>query len=125
MSSPARYTFRAYQGQTWEEAITINNPDGTPVDLTGYTARMHVRGEVSDATPILELDADNGRLLVSDPTEGTLALLVDAEDMAELPLFFDVQVWVYDIEIVRTSPAPDYVRRVMEGAVVCYPEVTR
>lgn len=125
MSSPARYTFRAYQGQTWEEAITINNPDGTPVDLTGYTARMHVRGDISDAEPILILDDDNGRLVVSDAAAGELTLLVAAEDMAELPLFFDVQVWVYDIEIVRVSPAPDYVRRVMEGGVVCYPEVTR
>lgn len=126
MAAPARYTFRVYQGQTWEETITVNNPDTTtPMDLTGYTARMHVRGELADAATLLELDEDNGRLLVSDPSNGELTILVSAADMAELPLFFDIQVWVYDLEIVRASPSPEYVQRVMEGGVVAYPEVTR
>lgn len=125
MSSPATYGFTVYQGQTWEETLTVNNPDGTPTDLTGYKARMQVRADISDDDVILELDDTNGRLEITDPTAGEITLLVSAEDMAELPLAFETQAWVYDIEIYRESPPPEYVQRILQGSVVAFPEVTR
>lgn len=126
MSRPARYTFRVYQGQTWEEPLLLKNADGTAMNLTGYLARMHVREDVASTTTILELDSDNGRLEVTDAMAGEITLSVTAADMAALPLEFDVQNWVYDLEIfIPAGVDPEKVYRVMEGSVIAYPEVTR
>lgn len=125
MPSPASYSFTVYQGQTWEETLIVNNPDGSPTDLTGFKARMQVREELSSADVVLELDEDSDRLVISDPVNGTITLLVDAADMADLPLAFEPQSWVYDLEIYRETPAPEYVQRILQGSVIAYPEVTR
>lgn len=125
MPSPASYAFKVYQGQTWEETLTVNNPDGTPTDLTGYKARMQIRADISDDEVIMELDDDNDRLTISSPLDGEITLLVDAADMAALPLSFEVQSWVYDLEIYRETPPPEYVQRILQGSVIAFPEVTR
>ena len=130
MPSPANYTFSVYQGQTWQEPLLLKNADGTAMDLTGYQARMHIRADIADSTTVLELDADNDRLEVTDPTAGEITLSVTAEDMAALPLDHEIQVWVYDLEIFIPEQAgppvvPEIVYRVLAGAVVAYPEVTR
>lgn len=125
MAAPATHTFSVYQGQTWEETLVVNNPDGTPMNLTGFAARMHIRAEIGDAATIMELGLANERLLVSDAAAGELTLLVSAADTAALPLNFEPQTWVYDVEIYRASPAPEYVQRILQGSINASPEVTR
>lgn len=125
MAAPANYTFSVYQGQTWEEQLLVQNPDGTPTDLTGYKARMHVREEISSPDTIIELGDADSTLVVTDAAAGEITLLVSAADTAALPLNFEVQSWVYDLEIYRETPTPEYVQRILQGSVVAYPEVTR
>lgn len=125
MPSPARHTFSVYQGQTWEETLTVENADGSPMDLTGFEARMQIRADLSDTDVILELDGDNGRLEITDAANGEITLTVSAADTAGLDLAFDTQTWVYDLEVYRADPPPEYVQRILEGAVIAYPEVTR
>lgn len=125
MSSPATYSFKLYQGQTWVEPLQLKNADGTDMNLTGYSARMHVRRDIGDATTVLELDGVNGRLTIPTPLEGRLLLRVEAEDTAALVLpNYEVQSWVYDLEIFMPGP-PEYVQRVLQGYVLAFPEVTR
>lgn len=125
MSSPGKYNFNVYQGATWDEEITLRNADQTPMNLTGFEARMQVRATIDSSTVLLTLNNANTRLTVVDATAGKLHLLVAAEDTALLPLAFERQRYVYDLELVRPSPAPEYVRRVLQGRINCYPEVTR
>lgn len=130
MSRPAKYSFRVYQGQTWEEPLLLKNADGTAMNLTGYQARMHVRADIADDAPLLQLDGTNGRLAVTDPVAGEITLSVTAADMAALPLGYEVQSWVYDLEIFIPEDAgpplvPEKVFRVLEGNVIAFPEVTR
>ncbi len=37
---PAKHTLYVYRGATFSEAIIWKDENGTPVDLTGFTARM-------------------------------------------------------------------------------------
>lgn len=103
------------QGATWTRTLTITD-DGTPRNLTGYTARMQIRRAAADASVLLELTTVNGRITITALT-GTLILSLSATETAALS-------WtrgVYDLEIVAGSA----VERLLEGAVTVSPEVTR
>ena len=86
---------------------------------------MQVRESVDSAAVLLDLSSANGRLSITLPLAGTLQILVSAEDTAALPLGFETQTYVYDVEVFRPTPLPEYVRKVLKGKLKCYPEVTR
>ena len=126
MSSPQKQNFKVYQGATWEHRLLLTNaPAGTPLDLTGFQARMQMREEIGSSTSVMDLTSANGRLVITNPTEGEIRILVSAADTALLPLDGEKKTYVYDIEVFRPLPAPEFVRRVFEGKVDCFPEVTR
>lgn len=125
MATPARYNFRIYQGQTWDQTLTLRNSDGTAMNLTGYKARLQARIEIDDEEPVLDLTYDNGKILVTTPLSGIITILVSAADTAALDLDYEPQEYIYDLEIYRESPSPTYVVRVLEGVIIAFPEVTR
>jgi hypothetical protein len=110
------------QGETYRQVFTwkLRWPSGatpTPVDLTGCSARMHVRELLETPTTLLELSTANGRITLGG-LAGTITIDLSAEDTAAL-------TWlqgVYDIEIVF---ATGEVRRLLEGGVKVNREVTR
>lgn len=110
------YNFAAEQGATLERVITYTDPDEVVIDLSDYTAMMQVRTTAASGTVILELSTGSG--ITIDGPEGTLTLLVDADDMAALT----PAVYVYDLEI--TAP-DDKVTRLIEGKFTVKAEVTR
>lgn len=122
MAQPATYTLQAYQGQTWDDSIVVNQADGTAANLTGYTARMHIRDEYSSSTTVLELTAANGRLTIPTPANGTIVFNVSAADMAAIDLDHEPRSFVYDLEIYTGD---GYVQRILQGVVIIWPEVTR
>lgn len=40
-----------YQGDDYAAEVTVLNEDGTPADLTGYTAQSQIRVNTADASP--------------------------------------------------------------------------
>ena len=40
-----------YQGDDFGATVQVSNPDGTPADLTGYTARAQIRASYADIMP--------------------------------------------------------------------------
>jgi hypothetical protein len=122
VAQPANYTLQAYQGQTWDDSIVVNQSDGTPTNLTGYSARMQIREEYSSSTTILELNAANGRLTIPTPANGTIVFNVTAADMAAISLNYEPKAYVYDLEIYTGA---GYVQRILQGVVLIWPEVTR
>lgn len=88
-----------------------------PVDLTNYTARMHIRDSVDAASFLLELTTANGRIVVNNTTK-TITLTVTATDTAAITFTSGV----YDLEMV--SPA-GVVTRILEGNITVREEVTR
>lgn len=96
----------------WREKAT-----GTPIDITGYSARMKIvfdQGETSEEL-VLELTTGNGRIVLGG-TAGTIDLFVTATDTTALdPAKFENTC--YDLEMVPGAPNAEKVRRLIEGNV--------
>lgn len=123
MALAAIFPITVEQGATWTLELTYTHADGTPVDLTGYTARMQLR-RTYDSTPVAELTTSNGGILLGS-TNGTVSLHMSAAVTAAIPTATscDGQVeYLYDLEL--ESPG-GVVTRLMQGVATVLPEVTK
>lgn len=110
------YNFTIDQGSTFSRTITLRNGDETLFDLSGYTARMHIRRELPDTDIMLALTTENGRITLGGEA-GTIDLYVTDEATGTL-----TRDGVYDLEIVSDVGE---VFRVLQGLVRVRLEVTR
>lgn len=88
-----------------------------PVDLTGCTARMQIRPDITSDEVLVELTTENGGITLGD-ADGTIDLYISAEDTAKV----EAAIGVYDLELVTADGDVD---RVLSGTVTISPEVTR
>ncbi|MGB9693459.1 MAG: hypothetical protein ACPLYF_01295 [Fervidobacterium sp.] len=116
---PAKIDLTIYQGSTFlkEFQWKVGSPP-TPIDLTGYKAKMDIREKISSPSPIITLSTENGRVILKDPTNGIFTLEISAADTSHLKF----KSAVYDLEFI--SPT-GFVQRLIEGNVYLSPEVTR
>jgi hypothetical protein len=105
------------QGATWSLPLVWQTAEGVPIDVTGYTARMHLRKKLTDAAFELELTTENGRITLGG-ADGRINLHLDAADTEGI----DIKAGVYDLELVAASGV---VTRLLQGAVTVSLEVTR
>ena len=111
------YDFYIEQGATFTQTLIWTDGDGTPVNLTGYSARMQIRPSVTSETIILSLTSNNGRITLGGAT-GAITLTISAVDSAALDKFSGV----YDLEL---EAANGFVTRLLEGGIAISREVTR
>jgi hypothetical protein len=107
-------------GTDFQLQVTYKNPDGSPVNLTGFSARMMVKRDYSDATPLVSLttvDSTQG-LLTLGGAAGTIDIWIKNAHTTTLAK----GTGVYDLEIVSGS---GLVTRLLEGSVEITPEVTK
>ena len=104
-----------YQGKT----ISFNLIWGgsTPVDVTGYDARMQFRTAYDSATIELEFNVSNSRVTVGT-TDGKFQFNMTAADSAALT----ISTGVYDLEVINYSGE---VFLAMSGRYTILPEVTK
>lgn len=102
------------QGSTFDQTVTWQNADGTPKNLTGYTARMQVRAGPS-STAVVDLTTENGGITITALT-GLIALTITATATAAL----STGTAVYDLELITGST----VTRLLEGCMTVAAEVT-
>ena len=105
------------QGATFNPVFTWKDELGNPIDLSGFSGRMHIRGEIEDATTLLEITTANAYMVLGGAL-GTITLNVPASITAAL----DFDTAVYDLEL--ESSGGD-VTRLLKGSVGLSPEVTR
>jgi len=109
------YNFTMDQGSTWTLQIVYEDPNGTPINLTGYTAEMQVRRKFDSPAPVLTL-ATGGQGIVITGGTGTIAITATDEQTEAI----DAGLYVYDLELdnggVRT--------RLIQGSVTVSAEVT-
>jgi len=106
------------QGATFRKTLTWKaGMPAVAVDLTGCTARMHIRAEVASATPLVTLTTENAGITLGSAA-GTIVLLIPAIATSA----FTWESGVYDLEVALTNGD---VRRLLYGAVSVSPEVTR
>lgn len=123
MGSPLQLTLNVYQGQTFNDTLTVQNDDGTPVDLTGFVPSMSVRETVDAPDPPLAVfGPTDGTLTVSDPANGVLTFNVPVAQTFALSTSNELQLWVYGL---RITSAAGVAQRVAEGAFVLYPSADR
>jgi hypothetical protein len=113
------------QGATFQWTLLFplnaNNPTGPKMDLTGYSARMHIRSEVASTVVLASLTSSvltitGGILMV--PLEGRM----DIELSDTVTSAFNFERAVYDLELVSPS---GIVTRLFKGSVSLSLEVTR
>ena len=122
-----KYSFLIEQGATLSFELQYKDSAGTPIDLTGYTARMQIRSSVDSTTTIASLTstltADGTGLNLSGSSgtkplsSGSIGVYISAASSS----LFTFSEGVYDLELVSGSA----VTRLIEGKVKLSKEVTR
>lgn len=88
----------------------------TPIDLTGYVARLVVKDQVGGGDPLFEMTPENGRILL-DAAAATITLTADAATLAAL-------TWTkgrYELELESPSGV---VTKLMAGPASVEEELT-
>lgn len=125
---PATINFVLYPGASFSERIVLKDSDDVPLDLTGYSAVMHIRREIDNALPLLTLSTTDGSIVLGGAA-GSIELALTALQTAALTspdvVDWDGETWVHDILLTNAPADPDLVDRVYQGRVVVRPGVTR
>lgn len=115
------YDIYIEQGADFLLEITLQNNDGTAVDLTGYTGSGQIRKTAGDGTVLANLlvtftDRSAGKFTVSLTASATSAITANGH------FYKTVDTYAYDIELTDSEGK---VSRIMNGYVKFSPEVTR
>lgn len=121
-----KYSFILEQGSTFERELTYQDSNGTPIDLTNYSARMQFRPAAGSSTLYLTLSSSlmpdstglnmNGLSGLNPGASGTIGIVISAATSSLLTF----EEAAYDLEIYSGS----YASRIIEGKVKLSKEVT-
>jgi hypothetical protein len=124
-----KYSFTIDQGSTLNLEVQYKDSTGTPVNLSGYSAKMQIKSGYADNSPTTyitlssSLASDNTGLNLSGSNgttplaSGSIGIYISATSSSAFT-FTDA---IYDLEL-RTG---DTVNRILEGQVKVRKEVTR
>lgn len=88
-----KYDFVMEQGSVYGQSFQYLDDNNSPVDLTGFTAKMQIRASY-DTVVLLELNTTDATLTI-DGVNGVITANVDA-DITALLTFTDA---IYDLEL--------------------------
>lgn len=115
-----RYDLYIDQGSTFTRSFIYKDANGVPIDITGHTASLMIRSSHNaSGTPIYDDTAAAGTLTIPTGTDGRIELTMTDEDTAAFPAPVNA---VWDLEL---TTAGGVVSRIVEGAVIISPNVTR
>lgn len=122
-----KYSFTIEQGATTNFQVVYKDANGTPINLSGYHARMQIRETKASSIVIcrlsssrdsdgtgLNLSGSNGNLPLSS---GSIGVYISAASSSN----FNFDTAVYDLELVSGS----FVTRLIQGVIKLDKEVTR
>ena len=130
-----RYSFVIEQGATTDFEVAYNDSTGTPVDLTGYQARIQIRSNYgSSGTLYLTLSSSldscgMGLNLSGSQTStgypkplssGSIGVYITGYSSS----FLDFNEAFYDLELISGSGTCATVTRLLEGKIQLSKEVT-
>lgn len=138
--TPSAASITVVRGSTWEDSFDYYEDDGiTPINLTGYAARMHVRtldgayGTTTTTTLILALVSTGvSPLLTIVPISPSTIpnrikiLATPAQHVTLNPLNEKRKRYSFSLEAyIPAGVNPEYVLPIAQGKLVCLGEVTR
>lgn len=114
-----RYDLLIDQGSTFTRTFIYKDQNGDVIDITGRTPRMMIRDTHNAAgAPLFDSDLEAGSLTIPNGTDGKIELVMTDEITQALPAPVDA---AYDIELDEAGA----ITRILEGAVITSPNVTR
>ena len=105
------------QGADWYFNITYADPNGTPINITGSSAKCQLRSNPNSPSAVLTLDSDTGGIDIIG-AQGEVNLHATAAETGAI----DEGTYFYDVEITSDQ---DVVTRLVQGQIVVSAEVTR
>jgi hypothetical protein len=110
------YNITCEQGSTFSRTFTIQQPDGTVYDLTGFSARMQIRRDFDASTAMFTASSQNGHITMS-VLFGEINVDISAAETAAI-----TRDGVYDLEIYDQEGV---VYKVVKGIFMLAKEVTK
>ena len=107
------------QGSDWFATVFYKDPNGDPIDMTGYTAALQMRSNPDDTTAVLTLTTENGGIGIDD-----LLGQVNIHATNEQTAAIDEGYYVYDLEVCDVSNG-GIITRLVQGQALISAEVTR
>lgn len=119
MTTPADISLEILQGSSFQYTLlyAYDSSPPVPIDLTGVTARMHIREGIDSDEILCNLTTENSKIVIDGPL-GSILLTLEATETET----FQWVAGVYDLELVWPS---GFVMRLCQGSVMVSPEVTR
>ena len=123
----AKYNIEIERGADWSRIFTKKNSTTlVPFDLTGCTARMHIREEIGAATILDTLTTENGRIVLVNRNNPLGGVVLGGVKLifpnAVSTAYVDWDAGVYQLELIYPS---GIVERMLKGTVTLSAEVTR
>lgn len=119
MSCNLNFQLVIEQGATFIFPVLYLNENGTPVNLTGYTAKMQIRETYPSDVALVTISTENGGIVI-DPLIGRLDLTIDADITRALPAPWE---GVYDVFVYAPTGGPE--EKILGGQIIIDPQVTR
>jgi len=110
------YDILVDQGATLNRALFLKNSAKRPINLTGFSARMHIRNSINSSIIVEILTTDNEQITIDEPTGRIDIYLSPAETEA-----LEAKKYVYDLEL--ESPEGE-VTKVVSGQLIVRSEIT-
>lgn len=105
------------QGADWYINFTYEQPDGSPVNLTGYTAKLQLRTSPLAKTAVMTLSTDTGDGIVITGSTGLIACHATATKTAAI----NPAKYAYDLELYNSG----IVTRLIQGTMEVSANTTR
>jgi len=115
MSTAGVYNFTLDQGSVFNINLAYKNPDGTPINLSGMTARMQLRRSTTTAAELTLSSPSNG--IVITGATGEIAVTITDEETGALGSGF----YVYDLELNNAG----VIDRIIQGTITVSAQVTQ
>jgi hypothetical protein len=107
------------QGADWYLTVTYENPNGTPINITGYTAALQLRSLPSSPTAVLSLSTGAGITITGNT--GVVSIHATATQTRVI----DEGTYYYDLEITSPATPTAVTTRLVQGQAIVSAEVTR
>lgn len=108
---PSRAELLLYQGDSYAAGVIVRNSDGTPADITGYTALAQIRRASADTDPVIA-------------AEFTTAVTSPLINISLTPAQTVALAGQYQWDLQIVSPA-DVVTTILAGRVRVTAEISR
>lgn len=105
------------RGDTKTFTVTYTETDGTPVDLTDYTARMQIRKTMDDGSYIWQGSTTTGEISITGAS-GLISITIPKTNTAT----FNFDRGKYDLEITSSTGVTE---TIMGGEATLIKDVTR